>query len=289
MKKQHKKFLYMIGFLSLTLFLTACSNDPIVIGGETSPGGLFDIILVYPISWLITTLHNLTGNSGIAIALATILIYVIISPLEIKSQIETKKQQELQPQLKKLQEKYPNSKTDRVEQQKYSVEMQKVYADNGMTMMGGCLPMVLMLVIQMPLLMAMFSAVRRLEVLSKSTFTLFGVQYSYGLPDPGLPFIPFIGDYLRIFIILAIAAIFVTSFFTMPKEQRNPKGNQQALTMYLMNVMFIFILWNQPIALAIYWIVSNITRLGIRLLFVNRIVEKEHEKHKEEQRKKRVK
>ncbi|MGL5042306.1 MAG: YidC/Oxa1 family membrane protein insertase [Culicoidibacterales bacterium] len=289
MKIQKKKIMYLFGFIGIALFLTACGNDPIVIGGGSEPNGLLDTLIVYPISWLITNIYNVTGNAGIAIAVATIVIYILISPLEIKSQIETKKQQELQPELKKLQEKYPNSKTDRVEQQKYSVAMNKVYTDNGMTMMGGCLAPLIMIVIQMPLLISMFSAVRRLTILNESTFVLFGVNYSFGLPDPGIPYIPFVGDYLKIFIILAIISIFLSSYFTLPKDQRNPKTNQQAMTMYLMNVMFIFILWNQPIALAIYWIVSNLTRLAIRLLFVNRIVEKEHAKHKDAQRKSRIK
>lgn len=281
----------MLGFLGLALILTACGNDPITVGGPsaTTPVGLMDTLIVYPISWLITKVYEITGNAGLAIAAATLILYTLLSPLEIKSQIQTKKSQEIQPALKELAAKYPNNRTDRVEQQKYQIEMQKIYADNGQTMMGGCLAPLVTIGVQMPILISMFSAVRRLTLLNESAFMLFGVNYNFGQPDPGLPFIPFIGPWLKIFIFVAIISIFLSTYFTLPKDQRNPKGNQTALTMYLMNIMFIWILWNQPIALAIYWIVSNLTRVGIRLLFVNRIVEREHEKQKAVNRKNKMK
>lgn len=291
MRKMNRKVLYGIGFLTLAVFLTGCaSQEPIVFGeGATQANGLFETLLVYPISWLINFMYELTGNGGLAISLATILMNIVVAPLEIKSQVETKKQQDIQPMLTALQDKYPDSKTDKVQQQKMIMEQQRIYEQNGMSMTGMCLPMIMMLAIQMPLLSAMFAAVRRLKILQSATFTMFGVEYSYGLPDPGLPFIPVIGPYIKIFIIAALLAIFLTSFFQLPKGQRNPKGNQQAMTMYMTNIIFIPLFWSYPIALAIYWIVSNITRMGIRFIFVNKIVEKEHEKFKADQRAKRIK
>lgn len=284
---KNKKYLKLFGVIGLILFFAACSNKNIVIG-QTVPTGLFETVLVYPISWLITKLFEITGNAGFAMVLTTVLIYVVISPLELRSQVEQRKTAELQPKLKELQEKYPNNKTDKVEQQKYMMEMQKVYQENGMSMFSGCLPIILMLVIQTPIILAMFSAVRNLTILKEATFTLFGVFYSFGQSDPGLTFIPYIGQYIKVFAIVAILTIFLSSYFTLPKGQRNPRENQTAMTSYLMNIMFIFILWGQPIALAIYWMSSNLTRIAIRLLFVNRIVEKQHEKFKREQRDKKI-
>lgn len=291
MKKRNRRMLYTFGFIGIALLLTSCGGSaPIVFGGPeaTAPVGLYDLLLVYPISWLIDKLQLLTGNGGIAIAVATILINIIVAPLEIRSQVETKKQQEIQPQMQALQEKYPNSKTDKVEQQKMMMEQQRIYEQNGMSMTGMCMPMIMMMAIQMPLLTAMFGAVRRLTILQESSFNMFGVTYVFGLPDPGLPYIPTIGPFLKVFVITAIIALFATSFLQLPKDQRSPK-NQQAMTMYMMNLVFIPILWNQPIALAIYWIVSNLTRLVIRQLFVNKLVEREHEKFKKERREKRMK
>lgn len=283
MKRQYKKILYALGFMSLIFILVACSNDPIEIG-QTNPKGIIEMIVVYPISWLITTIFAATGNGGVAIAAATILISIIVSPLEIKSQVETRKQQEIQPEIKDLAEKFPNHKTDKVEQQKYIKEQQRIYAEHGLSMAGMCLPLLLIALIQTPIMIGMFSAVRRLSVLNNSTFSLFGNTYSYGAIDPGLPAIPFIGPYIKVFIIAAVIMIFVSAFYTLPKGSRDPRGNQQAMQMYLINSIFIFIIWAQPIALAIYWIISNFARMILRLTIVNHLVEKEHQKFKEKQR-----
>ena len=107
MKKMNRKVLYSVGFLTLAIFLTGCaSQEPIIFGeGATKAKGLFETALVYPISWLINFMYELTGNGGLAISLATILMNIIVAPLEIKSQVETKKQQEIQPMLTALQEK----------------------------------------------------------------------------------------------------------------------------------------------------------------------------------------
>lgn len=288
MKKQHKKVLYGLGFLSLTVLLVACSADPIVIG-ETNPTGLFDTLLVYPISWLINFIFELTSNGGLAISIATIIINIIVSPLEIFSQVETKKQQDIQPKLQAIQEKYPDNKTDKVQQQRFMIEQQKLYEENGMSMLGMCLPLILMLFIQMPILTAIFGAVRRLTILNASSFTLFGITYSYGLQDPGIPYIPYIGQYIRLFIFAAMIAIFASQFFSMAKGQRNPKKNQQAMQMYLMNGMMMIFFWNQPIALAIYWIVSNLTRMIFRFTIVKVIVDKQHQKFQEKKREQKAK
>lgn len=290
MKKQHKRILYGLGFFAILVVLVACSSDPIIIG-ETKPEGLLDTLLVYPISWLINKVFELTANGGWAISLATIIINILISPLEIFSQVEQKKQQEVQPQIQALAEKYPENKTDKVQQQKYAIEMQRIYDDNGLSMMGMCVPMLLMLFIQMPILSAMFGAVRRLTILSQSSFTLFGINYVYGEIDPGIPYFPIeaVAPYLRLFIFAALIAIFASQIFSMPKGQRNPRKNQQAMQMYMMNGIMIFMFWNQPIALAIYWIVSNLTRLLFRYTITNRIVARQHEKYKIKKREEKAK
>ena len=169
------------------------------------------------------------------------------------------------------------------------IAQQKLYEENGMSMMGMCLPLILMLFIQMPILTSMFGAVRRLQILNNSSFNLFGITYNYGQMDPGIPAIPVIGPYLRLFIFAALLAMFASQFFSMPKGQRNPRKNQQAMQMYLMNAMMILIFWNQPIALAIYWIVSNLVRLVLRFTVVNRISKSQHEKFLAKKREEKAK
>jgi YidC/Oxa1 family membrane protein insertase len=286
MKRQYKKIGYGIGFFALTLFFVACSSEPIVIG-ETAPAGLFEFLFVYPVSWLLDTFFKLTNNGGLAILLVTVIIIILTLPIEVKSQLGLKQQQEIQPQLKKLQEKYPNSKEDANQQQAYAREYQQLMATNGMSMLGMCLPM-LLIFLQMPIIIALSSAVSRLTSLNSASFELFGVTYHYGQADPGLP-IPYIGTFLRIFIIASIIAMFLSQYFSLPKDQRDPRKNQQVVSMYLMNIFMALMFWGQPIALAMYWTVSSLGRLIIRLTITNKIVEKEHAKFLAKQRKEKEK
>jgi|GEM_PF-3147921 len=271
--------------------ITLVVNDDIVVG-TTKPAGLLDYI-VYPIAMAIQVIMDATGNGAIGIIAATLVIVLLVSPLEIKSQVESKKQQIIQPQLTALAEKYPDSKTDKIQGQKYSIEMQRIYDENGMSMMGMCLPMLVMMAIQLPLLTAMMAAVRRLVSLRESSFALFNTTYVYGKIDPGLPALGDFGANIRIFIFATILALLASSVVSLPKEQRNPfkKGaqNQTGMSMYMMQAMFAFMLWNQPIGLAIYWIVSNVARTIMRLTIVNKLVDKQHEKFVEDKRKERMK
>jgi len=282
MSKKYKKIGYGIGFLALTMFFVACSSEPIVIG-ETAPGGLFEFLFVYPISWLIDTIFKMTNNGGVAIFVATLIIIVITAPIEVKSQLGLKKQQEIQPELQKLKEKYPDYNKDPQQQQAYFRDHQKIMAQNGGSIAGGCLP-TLLVFLQMPIIIALSSSVSRLTSLNTASFKLFGVLYNYGQPDPGIPYIPYIGNYLRVFIIASLIAMFLSQYFSLPKDQRDPRKNQQAMTMYMMNIIMIVMFWGHPIALAMYWTISSLGRLVIRLTITNKIIKREHEKFLKQKR-----
>ena len=100
--------------------------------------------IVMALGWIIKTIYDLVQNYGVAIILFTIVVKLILLPLNIKSQKAMKKQQKIQPIIAQLQQKYAN------DQQKLQQEMMKVYKENDVSMMGGCLPMF----IQMPILIA---------------------------------------------------------------------------------------------------------------------------------------
>lgn len=83
----------------------------------------------------------LTNNFGLAIILFTIITKVLLFPLQLKSKKGMIDQQRIAPKMAKLEKKYRNNK------QKYSEEVQKLYKEEGVSMFGGCLPMLLVLVI----------------------------------------------------------------------------------------------------------------------------------------------
>jgi len=92
-----------------------------------------------------------SGSLGVAIILFTVLVKFVLFPLMIKQQKSTFKMQQLQPELNKIREKYKDKK-DQQSQQRMAFEMQAFQKENGVSMMGGCLP----LVIQLPILYALF-------------------------------------------------------------------------------------------------------------------------------------
>ncbi len=112
---------------------------------------MFHYLITRPLGFIIEQIYNLVQNYGLAIILFTVLIKLILLPLNIKSQKAMKKQQKIQPIIAGLQEKYKN------DQEKLQREMMKVYKENNVSMMGGCLPML----IQMPILIGLYQVIQR--------------------------------------------------------------------------------------------------------------------------------
>lgn len=112
---------------------------------------VFELCITRPLGFLISIIYDLVQNYGLAIILFTIVVKLILMPLQVKSQRAMKRQQKVQPIIAELQKKYAN------DQQKLQQEMMKVYRENNISMSGGCLP----LLIQMPILIALYSVIRR--------------------------------------------------------------------------------------------------------------------------------
>ena len=118
-------------------------------------------MIVGPIAALLGTVYNALFNFiysispvnalGIAIILFTVIVKLIFTPLIVKQQKSTIAMQKIQPELLKIRKKYEGKK-DMESQQRMSLEMQKIQKDNNVSMLGGCLP----LLIQLPILYALF-------------------------------------------------------------------------------------------------------------------------------------
>ncbi len=118
-------------------------------------------MIVGPIARIIGVAYNALFNFiyslspanalGLAIILFTIIVKLIFTPLLIKQQKSTIAMQKLQPELNKIKKKYEGRK-DTESQQKMYLELQKAQKDNNVSMLGGCLP----LLVQLPILYALF-------------------------------------------------------------------------------------------------------------------------------------
>ncbi|MGN1080562.1 MAG: YidC/Oxa1 family membrane protein insertase, partial [Acutalibacteraceae bacterium] len=111
---------------------------------------IFGPILYRPMGWFFNLLFELTGNIGVAIFLLTLTVNVILFPLSIRQQKTMAKQTALKPKLDKLREKYADN------QQKLSQEMQNLYANEGVSMTGGCLTSLL----RLPFLWGIYMVIR---------------------------------------------------------------------------------------------------------------------------------
>ena len=99
---------------------------------------------------LIKALQTLINNYAVTIIVFTILIKLVVMPLNLKSRRSTMRMSSVQPQMKALQEKYKD------DQEKLNQKMQELYRKEGVSPLGGCLPMI----ISMFILFAMFYALR---------------------------------------------------------------------------------------------------------------------------------
>lgn len=105
-----------------------------------------------PMGWILSQISALfNDNFAVSVLLFTILVNIIMLPLTLKSQKSTAKQARVKHKLDALKKKYGNDR------QKYSVAMQEVYNKEGISMGGGCLPMIIRLVIMMGVYYAIFS------------------------------------------------------------------------------------------------------------------------------------
>src|SRR5690606_29143446 len=128
-----------------------------------------------------------SGSFGWAIVVVTIIIRLIILPLNIKQIKSSQAMQAIQPELKALQEKY--SSKDAKTQQKLQEETMKLFQKHDVNPFSGCLP----IFIQMPILIAMYHAIMRTEEIKQGTF----LWFSLGSPDYILPIIAGIFTFIQ--------------------------------------------------------------------------------------------
>ena len=120
-------------------------------------------IITRPFAWLFVWLYNLTGNYGAAILLFALVVNLILTPFQAKSKKGMMRQTRLQPKLQELQRRHEGN------QQKLNEEMQKLYREEGVNPMGGCL----WSLIPFPILIALYSVIR--QPFSRMMFVADGV------------------------------------------------------------------------------------------------------------------
>lgn len=204
--------------------------------------------------WIMDFCHFLTGSWGLSIFLLTIVLRVLLYPLNTWSTKSMLKMQEVAPEVARIQEKYKGNK------QKAQMEILELYRKKKVSPLGGCLP----LLIQMPFLIGMFD-------LLKSSFELRGASFIPGWIDdlsaPDVLFtwnfhIPFFGSAFHLLPFILGGLMFIQSRMSSnaPKDvsQMTDQQRQQRAMMTIMPLFMTFIFYKFPSGLNLYWISSTL-------------------------------
>ncbi len=200
------------------------------------------------LKWIMLGFHALIPNWGVSIILLTILLKLATWPLTAKSYRANAAMQSLQPKLKEMQEKYKD------DPKKLNEATMGMYQKEGVNPLGGCLPMLL----QIPIFFALYG-------LFNNHFDLRGAMFIPGwIPDLSLPdsvfnwgfALPLLGwTDLRILPIVMVATQIWTSVLSQPTGGMT---QQMKIMTFGLPVIFLFMLYEMPSGLMVYWVVQNV-------------------------------
>ena len=218
---------------------------------------------------------------GIAIIFMTIIVRLAMSPVTYKSYVSQIKMKVLKPEVDEITAKYKN---DAVKRQQ---ETMALYNKAGANPMSGCLPALL----QLPVFYALFSFFPVAFGLRQKSFLWADDLSSYDSVYE-LPFnIPFYGDHISLFPILASIAIFFYTMMTAGQQQapQQPGMPNMKIIMYLMPLMMLFFFNNYASGLSLYYFVSNLLTIILMLVIKNFVISEEKIFAKIEENKKKPK
>ena len=191
--------------------------------------GIFEKILV--------SIYGMTGSFGLSIILLTILIKIVLLPFTLKQDKSMKEMKKLQPKIDELKKRYEG------DPQVLNQKTMELYKEHKVNPAGGCLP----LLIQLPILWALFGVLRKEGVVPDEAF----LWFSLVTPDP--------------FFVLPILNGAVS--FVQQKLMGTSSNPQMKNMMYIFPIMMIFISYKMPGGLQLYWLTSSVTGV-IRQYFV---------------------
>ncbi len=212
----------------------------------------------------------LTGflPAGIAIIMLTILIKLAMSPVQYKQYLSQAKLKVLKPELDEIKKKFEGNKM------KIQQETMKLQNIAGASPLKGCLPAIL----QIPVFYALFTFFPSAFDLRQKSF-LWAEDLSSFDTVAELPFyIPFYGDHVSLFPILASIAIFIYMMMTTGQtmqQQQQPGMPNMKFIMYLSPLMMLVFFNNYASGLSLYYFVSNLITIGIMLVIKNFIIDED--------------
>jgi YidC/Oxa1 family membrane protein insertase len=207
--------------------------------------GTFKIIVV-PLLKSLKWVNSFVGNYGWSIVVLTVMINVIMFPLRHKSTVSMRKMQEIQPEVKAIQDRYAKLKATDPAKQKMNQELMALYRDRGVNPASGCVPMLL----TMPVLLAMWALLQTSIELRGAPW--FGWIHDLSAHDP--------------YYVLAVL-MGVTGFWQqrMMPASGGADPAQQKMMMFMPLMMTVMLAW-LPAGALIYYVVTNMWMIGQQYL-----------------------
>ena len=226
-------------------------------------GSICKYVIIPVFNWL----SKYFSSYGLIILLLTILIKLVISPLTIKSYESSAKMKVLQPEIEKINAKY-SKEADAMKKQQATMDL---YKKSGVSMFGGCLPVLL----QFPILYAMFRffpssfELRQQGFLWANDLSTYDSILNFGFK------IPMYGDHVSLFALLMGVTMFIyskmTASATAAQNQQMP--GMQFMTVWLMPIFMVLLCNNFSAGLSYYYMLSNLITIAqnwvIRKWFVS--------------------
>lgn len=201
--------------------------------------GMFAFLAV-PLRGALEWVNAFVGNYGWSIIVLTLLINLVMAPLRHKSVVSMRKMQELQPQLKAIQDRYSHLKMTDPARGKMNEEVMALYKAKGANPASGCLPMLLTL----PVLFAFYSLL------------------SQAIEMRGAPFAGWITDLSQRDPYYITPLLMGATMFWQQRLQPGTGDPVQQKVLMFMPVMFTAMFLPAPSGLVVYWFVSNLWAIG---------------------------
>lgn len=212
-------------------------------------------ILATPLGYILTLIYDFIGDYGLSLVIFTILIKLVMYPLYAKQIKTTINMSKMQPKIKEIQQKYAKDRN------MMNQKMAELYKEEGGSMYGGCLPML----IQMIVIMGLFALLRNPMNYFSSDSMLFAIHESFlWIPDLAQP------DQWVLPIIAGIAT-FVSTYFSQTNTMGAASADQMrmmnAIMRYFFPVMILLLARSYPAGLALYWAANQIIQIFYNIRF----------------------
>ncbi|MEX1190417.1 MAG: membrane protein insertase YidC [Brumimicrobium sp.] len=241
--------------------------------------GIFRWVNVYAIQPIFTWLASYGMNLGLAIFLLTLIVKLVLTPIQWKMYTSSAKMRILKPEIEELNKKYP----DKADAMKKQMEMMTMYRESGASPLSGCVPML----IQMPVLFAVFRFFPSSFTLRQESFLWAEDLSSYdSIMDLGFN-IPFYGDHISLFTLLMAGTTMIYTVLNSSNMQQpsQPGMPNMKIIMYIFPIMMIFFFNNFSSGLSYYYFISTLISILTMVMIKNYFVDEEKLKAKMANRK----